>query len=231
MNNKILAIEYALCHLIFWMNGINTFENSEKNNYAPSTDIFSKENLVKLNKFVLDFNINNNFSINQLIMLPFFLSTANGNREFMFKCLFDSFKANDTFIYQDDLKEELEKNDSNRLIVNSNIFKIHVNTNLLEERQLCKYFSQLNDELADYPDTTKNTDFLTQINRSLKAMSKNTIEIACFPEHIWAFLTRRHTSWSILQYNSNNYKEGAMLSVFKQENSMFSENEETMMYI
>lgn len=98
-----------------------------------------------------EFNLNNNFSYEKLLILPFLIVTANGlaNRKLLLDNTFDKFKINDKFTYYEiDLKNHLdcENNSKSTFVDYSNNEKISLLIDLDAINNIDSLFSDSSNE-------------------------------------------------------------------------------------
>lgn len=206
---KIIALEYAILKLIDWS--------------------LTEKDFLDLK----DFEARNDYSINKVLLLNFFVATANGteHREEMFH-FYDSFYALPMGYVEKDVEENIQQ--FKYITFNEVGTKIRFKSDfesILKNNQIDfdKYKESHKIDHALKGNTFSNVFDL--INHSLKVFKDNNWKIMEYDEETLGRLSRKHSTWSIYRIipRLNNAKIDSEFLI--KEKSMFAANAEDRILI
>lgn len=168
------------------------------------------------------FNSNNNFTRNKCLLLPFFICTANGDREILFN--YFQFKATSFGIIESDIDEniieqqiQLVSNNSSLITFEGNMGNLKIKSNLtsLSEETIIQTLGI---------DSTNN--YFQKTKHSIGVLNDRKIGFESFDEDVLMSYSKDHRACGFFK-NSGNIIPAEFLYT---EKSMFSEKKEFRIY-
>lgn len=204
--DKIFALEYAVIKLAQWSIDHNKYESFEV------------------------FSALNNFSKEKVLMLPYFLSKANGHYEEMFR-FFDKFIAESFGYTEIEVQEHLSEIKyfefkENRISFTSTFYeKFGSNVGKIAEEKE-KIFPEIK---APYILNEKYKTVYALIDHSIEEYKKKEWLIINFPDEAMKRLCKRHSTWAI--YRTLKVPGAIDKNFLVKEKSMFSYDLENRMLV
>gem|GEM_PF-5923794 len=196
---KLKSFEFIMIEMINWY---------LQENYCESID---------------DFNMKNDFSWKKVLLFPYFVYAANGNREKLLN-LFSTFIPDEIGILEQDISEESVTKESSKLFTISSI-------NTIAEVALFDFSNNRISLKTNANSYFENIyDYKYDLEHSIDVLKRKNNLFINLDQDILSFYSQRHIAWQVF-YSRNKKAVPIPKDILKMEKSIFSDKVENMCFV